>query len=61
MDSMYLSAEESFNGERTWKVEKFQFQYTKLDIQKAVKDKSLKAESFNQRKSRNLPRHNSLD
>ena len=43
MDSMYLSAEESFNGERTWKVEKFQFQYTKLDIQKAVKDKSLKA------------------
>ena len=35
MDSMYLSAEESFNGERTWKVEKFQFQYTKLDIQKA--------------------------
>ena len=42
MDSMYLSAEESFNGERTWKVDKIQFQYTKLDIQKAVKDKSLK-------------------
>ena len=41
MDTMYLPLEESYNGQRTWDVKKFQFQYTYMDIQKAAKDRSL--------------------
>ncbi len=42
MDTMYLPLEESYNGQRTWDVEKFKFQYTHMDIQKAAKDRSLR-------------------
>ena len=41
MDTMYLPIEESYNGQRTWDVTKFKFQYTYMDIQKAAKDRSL--------------------
>jgi len=42
MDTMYLPIEESYNGQRTWDVSKFKFQYTYMDIEKAAKDRSLK-------------------
>lgn len=42
MDTMYIPLEESYNGQRTWDVTKFKFQYTYLDIQKAAKNKNLK-------------------
>ncbi|TYB78212.1 T9SS ring complex lipoprotein PorK/GldK [Bizionia myxarmorum] len=37
MDTMYLPIEESYNGQRTWDVKKFKFQYTYMDIEKAAK------------------------
>ena len=42
MDGMYLPLEESYNGQRTWDVKQFKFQYTYMDIQKAAKDRTLK-------------------
>ena len=42
MDQMYLPLEESYNGQRTWDVKKFKFQYTYMDIQKAAKNRNLK-------------------
>ena len=42
MDGMYLPLEESYNGQRTWDVKQFKFQYTYMDIKKAAKDRSLK-------------------
>ncbi|BAO76338.1 gliding motility lipoprotein GldK [Winogradskyella sp. PG-2] len=42
MDGMYLPLEESYNGQRTWDVKQFKFQYTYMDISKAAKDRSLK-------------------
>ncbi len=42
MDTMYLPIEESYNGQRTWDVSKFEFQYKYMDIQKAAKDRSLR-------------------
>jgi sulfatase modifying factor 1 len=42
MDTMYLPMAESYNGQRTWDVKKFKFQYTYMDIQKAAKDRNLK-------------------
>lgn len=42
MDTMYLPLEESYNGQRTWDVKKFKFQYTYMDVQKAAKDRSLR-------------------
>ena len=42
MDGMYLPLEESYNGQRTWDVNQFKFQYSYMDIQKAAKDRSLK-------------------
>jgi gliding motility-associated lipoprotein GldK len=41
MDTMYLSLEESYNGQRTWDVTKFKFQYKYMDIQKAAKNRDL--------------------
>jgi len=41
MDGMYLPFEESYNGQRTWDVSKFNFLYTYMDIQKAAKNRSL--------------------
>ncbi|WP_027880538.1 gliding motility lipoprotein GldK [Mesoflavibacter zeaxanthinifaciens] len=42
MDTMYLPLEESYNGQRTWDVTKFKFQYTYMDIAKAAKNKKLR-------------------
>jgi len=42
MDTMYLPLEESYNGQRTWDVSKFKFQYKYMNIEKAAKDRSLK-------------------
>ncbi|WP_299227307.1 gliding motility lipoprotein GldK [uncultured Psychroserpens sp.] len=42
MDTMYLPIEESYNGQRTWDVTKFKFQYQYMDIQKAAKDRNLR-------------------
>ncbi|WP_449419046.1 type IX secretion system lipoprotein PorK/GldK [Psychroserpens damuponensis] len=42
MDTMYLPIEESYNGQRTWDVTKFKFQYKYMDIQKAAKNRDLK-------------------
>ena len=41
MDTMYLPTELSYNGQRTWDVKKFKFQYTYMDIEKAAKNRSL--------------------
>jgi gliding motility-associated lipoprotein GldK len=38
---MYLPIEESYNGQRTWDVKKFKFQFTYMDIQKAAKNRKL--------------------
>lgn len=37
MDTMYLPIEESYNGQRTWDVSKFKFQYKYMDVQTAAK------------------------
>ena len=42
MDSMYLPMSESYNGQRTWDVSKFKFQYSYMDIEKAAKNKNLR-------------------
>ncbi|MBQ0768601.1 MAG: gliding motility lipoprotein GldK [Bizionia sp.] len=42
MDTMYLPIEESYNGQRTWDVTKFKFQYTYMDIEKAAKNRNLR-------------------
>jgi len=42
MDTMHIPLEESYNGQRTWDVNKFKFQFSYLDIQKAAKDRNLK-------------------
>jgi len=42
MDTMYLPLEESYNGQRTWDVTKFKFQYNHMDIQEAAKKKGVK-------------------
>ncbi len=42
MDTMYLPLEESYNGQRTFDVSKFKFQYRYMDIEKAAKDRTLR-------------------
>ena len=42
MDTMYLPIEESYNGQRTWDVTKFKFQYNYMDIQEAARDRGVK-------------------
>lgn len=46
MDTMYLPMEESYNGQRTWDVRKFKFQYSYMDIAKAAKNKNMKRSEF---------------
>ncbi len=46
MDTMYLPMEESYNGQRTWDVRKFKFQYTFMDIAKAAKNRNMKRSEF---------------
>ena len=42
MDTMYLPLEESYNGQRTWDVTKFKFQYNHMDIQEAARNRGVK-------------------
>ncbi|XCF07243.1 gliding motility lipoprotein GldK [Tamlana crocina] len=42
MDTMYLPLEESYNGQRTWDVTKFKFQYNHMDIQEAARNRGIK-------------------
>ncbi|AXT19081.1 gliding motility lipoprotein GldK [Flavobacteriaceae bacterium AU392] len=41
MDGMRIPLEESYNGQRSWDVKKFKFQYTTIDIESAAKYKEL--------------------
>jgi len=41
MDTMYLPIEESYNGQRTWDVKKFKFQYNYMDIKEAAKNRGI--------------------
>ena len=41
MDNMYLPLEESYNGQRTWDVSQFEFEYTYMDIQRAANNRNL--------------------
>ncbi|WP_415376837.1 gliding motility lipoprotein GldK [Patiriisocius sp. Uisw_017] len=46
MDSMYISAEEAYNGQSTIDVQKLNFQYTYMDIGKAARDRSKDRKDF---------------
>ena len=46
MDSMYISSEEAYNGNRTLDVDKLKFRYTWMDIQAAAKAKAGKRKEF---------------
>jgi len=37
LDNMYLPIEESYNGQRTWDVSQFEFEFSYMDIQSAAK------------------------
>ena len=37
LDNMYLPMEESYNGQRTWDVSQFEFEFSYMDIQSAAK------------------------
>ncbi len=41
MDTMYLPMEESYNGQRTWDVKKFKFQYNYMDIKEAARNRGV--------------------
>jgi gliding motility-associated lipoprotein GldK len=41
LDNMYLPMEESYNGQRTWDVTQFEFEYSYMDIQQAAKNKDI--------------------
>ena len=40
LDNMYLPLDESYNGQRTWDVSQFEFEYSYMDIQRAANDRS---------------------
>ena len=46
MDGMYLPPDEWYNGQRTWDVEQFVFEYTYMDIEEAAKYRELKRSDF---------------
>ena len=46
MDSMYLPLEESYNGKRSFDVDKFQFKSRWMDIQKAARSKKKSRKDF---------------
>ncbi len=54
MDSMYLPAEESYNGQRTMDVSKLNFQYSYMDIQDAAKNKEEQRKNFIKKESLNI-------
>lgn len=41
MDTMYLPIEDSYNGQRTWDVKKFKFQYNYMDIKEAARNRGV--------------------
>ena len=49
MDSLYLTADESFNGQRTVDVNKLKFLFIEKDIEKAIRDKTLKPSDVSER------------
>ncbi|PTX58546.1 protein involved in gliding motility GldK [Kordia periserrulae] len=51
MDSMYISEEESYNGQRTIDWTKVRFQYTWMDIESAAKNKGKKRTDFIKREN----------
>lgn len=46
MDTMYIPAEEAYNGQRTIDVTKLKFQYTYMDIEAAARDKTKRRKDF---------------
>ncbi len=46
MDTMYIPAEEAYNGQRSIDVTKLKFQYTYMDMQAAAKNKSKRRKDF---------------
>ena len=46
MDTMYIPAEEAYNGQRTIDVSKLNFQYTYMDIQAAARAKGKRRKDF---------------
>ena len=46
MDSMYIPAEEAYNGQRTIDVDKLKFRYSWMDIQSAAKEKTGERKKF---------------
>jgi gliding motility-associated lipoprotein GldK len=46
MDTMYIPAEEAYNGQRTIDVDKLMFQYTYIDIQAAARAKGKRRKDF---------------
>jgi len=46
MDSMYIPAEEAYNGQRTIDVTKLNFQYTYMNIGEAARDKTKRRKDF---------------
>jgi gliding motility-associated lipoprotein GldK len=46
MDTMYIPAEEAYNGQRTIDVSKLNFQYTYMDIQAAARAKGQRRKDF---------------
>ena len=46
MDGMYLPPDEWYNGQRTWDVSQFVFEYTYMDIEEAAKYRELKRSDF---------------
>jgi len=46
MDGMHLPPDEWYNGQRTWDVEQFVFEYTYMDIEEAAKYRELKRSDF---------------
>ena len=41
LDNMYLPMEESYNGQRTWDVSQFEFEFSYMDIKTAAKLKDV--------------------
>jgi len=54
MDSMYIPAEEAYNGQRTIDVSKLKFQYTYMDIQAAARAKGQRRKDFIKKEEVNI-------
>lgn len=54
MDTMYIPADEAYNGQRTIDVSKLNFQYSYMDIQAAARDKSKRRKDFIKKETVNI-------